>query len=374
VILAGAPEPPTVTAAVTVRAGDGLASALRRAGVGSREAEQVTRMLAEIAPLATIRPNTRLSMTLGRRPNPQAARPLEALSLRPRLDLAVSVARASRGLTIQSTSIPTTVTRLRVQGTAGPSLFQSARAAGIPAAAVEDYLRAIAAHHGAAGFAADDRFDIILEQRHAASGESDAPQLQYAGLYRRAGADLRLLPWVRAAGMEWFDASGKGPERKGLLRPVPGRIVSGFGTRVHPILRFLRMHRGVDFQAGYGTPIRAAADGIVSAAGWAGGYGRQVRLSHSGNLETSYSHMSEITAPPGRLVRQGEVIGHVGSTGLSTGPHLHYEVTRGNVPVDPAAQHLFEPVRLLGHDLSAFRHKLAALLALPVGTTVTESR
>jgi murein DD-endopeptidase MepM/ murein hydrolase activator NlpD len=137
--------------------------------------------------------------------------------------------------------------------------------------------------------------------------------------------------------------------------------------RRHPILGYSRMHKGMDFRAGYGTPILAATDGRVAAAGWAGGYGNQVRIAHSGGLVTSYSHMSRIVARPGTQVRQGQVIGYVGSTGLSTGPHLHYELLKDGVPINPAAVKFVGRAQLDGESLAAFRARLRTLLAVKPG-------
>jgi murein DD-endopeptidase MepM/ murein hydrolase activator NlpD len=123
----------------------------------------------------------------------------------------------------------------------------------------------------------------------------------------------------------------------------------------------------MDFRAGYGTPILAAADGRVSAAGWAGGYGQQVRIAHAGGIGTSYSHMSRIVARPGSQIRQGQVIGYVGSTGLSTGPHLHYEMYRNGVAVNPNSVKFVSRSRLDGADLASFRARLRNLLSVPTG-------
>jgi murein DD-endopeptidase MepM/ murein hydrolase activator NlpD len=117
--------------------------------------------------------------------------------------------------------------------------------------------------------------------------------------------------------------------------PANGPITSYFGNRYHPILHFTRFHAGLDFGAAWGSPIVAAADGQVVAAGWAGGYGREVRIAHGGGLTTIYGHMSGIVASPGSFVRAGQLIGYVGSSGLSTGPHLHYEVRQNGVAVNP---------------------------------------
>jgi murein DD-endopeptidase MepM/ murein hydrolase activator NlpD len=121
-----------------------------------------------------------------------------------------------------------------------------------------------------------------------------------------------------------------------LASPVPGaRITSNFGSRYHPIFHEWRTHTGVDFGAGSGTPIRAAADGEVAFAGARGGYGNATILDHGGSLATLYAHQSAILVRPGQAVRRGQVIGRVGSTGYSTGPHLHFEVRVAGTPVDP---------------------------------------
>jgi murein DD-endopeptidase MepM/ murein hydrolase activator NlpD len=132
--------------------------------------------------------------------------------------------------------------------------------------------------------------------------------------------------------------------------------------RYHPILRFARMHRGIDFGASRGTPVYAAADGQVSRAGWAGGYGRQVRLVHGGGLATSYSHLSHIVAGDGTMVHRGQLIGYSGSSGLSTGPHLHYEVYRGGVAVNPLSVRFAGPAAIDTRARDALKARVRQLL------------
>lgn len=110
---------------------------------------------------------------------------------------------------------------------------------------------------------------------------------------------------------------------------------SGFGMRVHPVLGGLRAHKGIDLPATTGTPIHASADGVVGKADWFGGYGLFVELEHGGGMETRYGHMSRIAVAEGQRVRKGDVIGYVGSTGRSTGSHLHYEVRIAGEAVNP---------------------------------------
>lgn len=135
------------------------------------------------------------------------------------------------------------------------------------------------------------------------------------------------------------DAAGLSPSTAGavrLMRPTRGGITSRFGWRTHPISGDRRLHTGTDFGAARGTPIVAAADGIVVSAGPRGGYGNTVDIAHGKGVVTRYAHQSLVLVRPGQRVRQGQVIGRVGSTGNSTGPHLHFEVRVDGRPRDPA--------------------------------------
>jgi len=120
-----------------------------------------------------------------------------------------------------------------------------------------------------------------------------------------------------------------------FIRPVPGRITSGFGMRYHPILHVRKLHTGVDFGAPYGTPIHAAAAGVVLLAGYTRGYGNCIIIDHGGGIATLYGHCSSLGVSEGQSVKQGAVIGRVGATGYATGPHLHFEVRKNGVPVAP---------------------------------------
>jgi murein DD-endopeptidase MepM/ murein hydrolase activator NlpD len=361
------PERPTVELNATVGEGDGLVRALERSGVAPKEADQVAALVAGAVPLDQIKAGTSMSITLGRRPNRTVARPLTALTMRARFDLKLSVKRSGGKLALARTPISVDSTPLRIQGQVGSSLYRSARAAGVPARAVEAYIRALAGQIEISSLEPGDRFDIILEHRRAATGEAETGRLLYAGLDRGSGKDLKLMQWEQGGRADWYEATGVGRESGMLQRPVPGNVSSNFGLRLHPILGYTRMHKGVDFRAGYGTPILAATDGRVIAAGRAGGYGNQVRLAHAGGLVTSYSHMSRILAQAGATVRQGQVIGYVGSTGLATGPHLHYELYRNGVPINPTSVKFVARAQLDGASLAAFRSKLKTLLAVKPG-------
>jgi murein DD-endopeptidase MepM/ murein hydrolase activator NlpD len=373
--LADIPERPTLDLRATLGPGDGIAAALVRAGVGQAEADAAASMIGAVVPVAEIRPGTVMDVTLGRRPDRSVARPLDRLAFRARFDLRLEIARRGSQLQLVQTPISVDATPLRIQGRAGQSLYRSARAAGVPARIVETYLRALTSQIPVPeGIGADDRFDIIVEHRRAATGETETGQLLYAGLVRAGGRALQMMPWTVGGQTQWFEASGVGRQMGGVQQPVRGRLTSGFGLRMHPIHAYARYHRGLDIGAPSGTPIVAAIDGTVVRAGWAGGYGNQVRLSHNGGLGTSYSHMSRIAVAPGTRVRQGQVIGYVGSTGLSTGPHLHYEMYRNGGVIDPRSMRFASRSLLEGQDLVAFRSRLQSLLATPLGGAGTAER
>ena len=367
--LTESPERPILDLRATLGRGDGLARMLERAGVGRAEADRVATLVGEALPIEDVRPGTVMDLTLGRRPNRRVARPLDRLTFRARFDLRVEINRVDGSLVLTRIPIAVDETPLRIQGRVGSSLYRSARAAGVPARVVESYIRALTTQISIpSGVNSDDRFDIIVEHRRAATGETETGQLLYAGLDRASGRDLRLMQWTAGGRSQWFEASGVGRESGGSYQqPVPGRITSNYGLRMHPILRYSRMHRGIDFRAASGTPILAAADGRVTRAGWAGGYGRQVRLEHNGGIATSYSHMSRIAVSSGSRVRRGQVIGYVGSTGLSTGPHLHYEMYRNGRHVNPRSVRFTSRSELSGSELSSFRSRMRTLLSTPVG-------
>ena len=256
--------------------------------------------------------------------------------------------------------VPAPTEPLRIRGRAGDGLYWSLRAAGASPEVAAQYLTALATEIDVGDVSAMDGFDLVLSANR---------QLLYAGLDRVMDSDLQLVRWTTNGHRDWIDAANVGKPvaaSAGMAWPVAGRITSTFGTRIHPILRFARFHAGVDFGASWGSPIVATADGQVAAAGWSGGYGRQVRIWHGGGITTSYSHMSEIVASPGSFVRRGQLIGYVGSSGLSTGPHLHYEVLRNGTPVNPLGVRFASAPVVDTHLAEGVKARLKQLLA--VGT------
>jgi murein DD-endopeptidase MepM/ murein hydrolase activator NlpD len=358
-----APDRPTVALAMTLGPGDSMRALLTRAGAGFADAGQAAAMIAAAAP--AIAPGTPVSVVLGARNG--ASRAVERVALRAGLGLNLQIVRNERGaLELVRQAIPVDTRPLRVRGRAGDGLYWSLRAAGVSPQSAAEYLRALATEIDVGSeIGADDRFDLVIASRRAATGERQTGPLLYAGIDRLGARDLQLVKWASRGRASWIDAAAIGrPSAAAMLWPVAGRITSGFGYRYHPILHFARFHRGIDFGAAWGSPVVAAADGQVAAAGWAGGYGRQVQLAHAGGIGTSYSHLSQIVAEPGSFVRQGQLIGYVGSSGLSTGPHLHYEVHRGGQAVNPLSVRLAAAPAVDGAQVAAFKARLKQLLAV----------
>ena len=255
-------------------------------------------------------------------------------------------------------AVPPQSAPLRISGRAGDGLYWSLRSAGASADVAAQYLAALATQIDVGEVAPGSSFDLVLGSNH---------QLLYAGLSQIGSSTLQLVRWTANGRAEWINAAHAerpAPVESGMMMPVDGHITSYFGYRYHPILHFTRFHAGLDIGASWGSPIVAAGDGRVVAAGWAGGYGREVQIAHPGGFVSLYGHMSEIVASPGSYVRQGQVIGYVGSSGLSTGPHVHFEVRQGGQPVNPLGVRFSGAPVVDTHLADAVKARLKMLLGV----------
>jgi len=200
-----------------------------------------------------------------------------------------------------------------------------------------------------------DKLTVLHSEPEEGAG---TPEILYASL-RAGGVERRFYRFKSSDGsVDFYDEDGRTGDKFLLRKPMErGVYRSGFGMRRHPILRRRRMHTGVDWAAPRGTKIYAAGDGVVKQAGWKAGYGRWVLIRHKNGYETGYAHQSRIASGvrPGVRVKQGQVIGYVGTTGFSTGPHLHYEVHVNGRPVNPLKIRLRRGRELSGETLLSFK-------------------
>ncbi len=370
-VLAAAPERTNTQMTATLAQGDSFARMLMRAGASESDAGAATELVAGIMPVGLIPAGTQVDLRLGAATAPGAARPLEHLAFRARFDLDLTVSRIGGQLLITQQPIAVDNTPLRIRGVVGTSLYRSARSAGAPIEAIQQYLMALDQHLSLdSAIEPGDTFDIIVSYRRSGSGESQVGDLLFAGLEHDGKPKAQLLRWGKEG--IFFEASGMGAQRTGLIMPVyGGRVTSNFGARRHPVLGYTRMHAGVDFGAPYGAPIYAVGDARVIYSGWHGGHGNYVKLDHGGGYATGYGHMSRIAVPNGSTVHAGQVIGYVGSTGLSTGPHLHYELYQNGAAVNPLSVRFTVSNQVDQKELTAFKARMAQLKAVNPGAAMT---
>jgi len=259
------------------------------------------------------------------------------------------------------------------QGVINDSIYRAADSRNIPDDALAEYIRVM-------GFSVDfqreirrgDAFELLYEQKFdQISGEKVSTTLHYAGLML-SGDQLGYYRYEHdGSRVGWYDSNGNSAARTLIRTPISGaRLSSSYGMRKHPISGYNRMHKGVDFAAPTGTPIIAAGSGVVTSAGWNGSYGRYIRIRHNSTYDTAYAHMSRIArgVTPGARVEQGQIIGYVGSTGRSTGPHLHYEILVNNRKVNPLTVSLPTGEKVPAELLEDFRSKVELVEAEMLAT------
>jgi murein DD-endopeptidase MepM/ murein hydrolase activator NlpD len=369
---------------VTVTRGDTLMALLQRSGVGRGEAFRAVRALSEVYSPRQLRPGQDIRLDLVHDPQVAGSGPqLAGLRLRASAERDVRVQRRSGG-GFAAKALERALSRevAHAHGRIDSSLFADGAEAGVPAKIVLDLIHE---YSYAVDFQRDlrkgDRFEVLHESfteaggRHAKTGA-----LLYAALDVQ-GERLEMYRFKTADGdVGYYNGAGESMRRLLMRTPVDGaRLSSGFGMRKHPIKGYTRMHEGVDFAAPTGTPIYAAGDGTVVRAGRNGGYGNYVEIRHANGYSTAYGHMHRIGKGirRGARVEQGQVIGTVGNTGSSTGPHLHYEILVGGEPVNPQSLDLPTGHRLSGAELERFRTVKAEIDRLrqrkPASTRVAQA-
>jgi len=359
-------EPYQVT--LTVQRGDTLMAMLTEAGLDRSQAHRAIQALAEVYSPRKLKPGHALDLTV--RPA-TAGEPamLQQLMFEPDLTRAIRVSRAPQaaeadapdnGFTAEATDRPVNTHLAHAEGSINSSLYNAALDAGVPMPVLGEMINIFSFDIDfQREIQPNDRFALMFEDKRDEDGVTvDTGDVLLAEM-TVSGKQRRYYRFEDENGfVDYFDATGRSV-RKALLRtPVDGaRISSRFGKRKHPILGYTRMHKGMDFAAPRGTPIYAAGDGVVETAGWNGGFGKYVRIRHNGTYKTAYAHMSRIDGrvKAGKRVRQRQIIGYVGTTGRSTGPHLHYEVHKAGRQVNPLGVKLPTGKVLAGGDLTKFK-------------------
>ncbi|OGL16593.1 MAG: hypothetical protein A3K12_11345 [Candidatus Rokubacteria bacterium RIFCSPLOWO2_12_FULL_71_19] len=354
----GAP-PPTVSETV-LRRGETLEAALLRSGVARTDAFQMIAALRRAVDPRRLRPGERLLVaraTPGETVGVTYRRsPAERHELTPEAD----------GWTLETVRTPVERRVVAVAGRLEDSLFASMERLGEHASFTAAF---VSLFEWDFDFAADslpgDRFRLLVEKRYAAGellGDGEILAAQYATAGRPI---LTVVGFADGHGRTlYYDGAGRAVRKMFLRAPLDfTRISSGFShARQHPILGGMRPPLAIDYAAPAGTPVRAVAEGVVGSAGWNGGNGISVAIRHARAYETMYNHLSAALVRPGERVRQRQVIGRVGSTGLSTGPHLDYRIAKQGRFVNPLAEKFVPGASVPRERRRAFESHREALL------------
>lgn len=350
-----------ITATLVVESGDTMAGLFTDAGIRYAEALQAIESLGDVWDPRQLRIGQHVDLTFMPSVDGSADTTLVSFAMDLSFDQRLVVARGQDGgFTVHEQAISFDSRLRRASGEISRSLYADGSDAGISAGILAAMTRAFSYDVDfQRSIQPGDSFEAVFEESIDDTGVVVANgDLIYASL-TLSGAPIEIYRFARGDGsVDYFTPEGASI-RKALLRtPVDaGRISSSFGMRQHPILGYTRMHRGIDFAASSGTPVYAAGDGTIAVAGWNRGYGNYVRIRHNGATQTAYGHLSRFASgiSAGDRIAQGAVIGYVGSTGLATGPHLHYEVLINGSQVDPLSVELPPGEPLGGHDLDRFQ-------------------
>ena len=369
-------------ATLAIEKGDTLMNALLRAGAGNADAHRAIEAFKQVLNPRKLQAGQELTVHFDREADKDDELVLASFSLQlgPDRDIVVNRQRDG-GYAADEVQKPIEMVATRTQGTINSSLYVAAVDAGMPVAVLMEMIRAFS-------FDVDfqreiqkgNTFEILFDRAYTTDGElvREGP-LRYAAL-TLGSKTLELYRFELADGrVDYFDSEGQSV-RKALMRtPIDGaRLSSTYGMREHPILGYSTMHRGVDFAASSGTPIMAAGDGVIEKSRRNGGYGKYVRIRHNSSYSTAYAHLSAYGPgiKEGQRVNQGDIIGYVGTTGRSTGPHLHYEVLLDGTQINPLSVKLPTGEKLEGAELVRFQKSREAVIAelnsLPAMTRVAE--
>ncbi|NKB60158.1 MAG: peptidoglycan DD-metalloendopeptidase family protein [Alphaproteobacteria bacterium] len=355
---APAPLSPLTTTELTVARGDTLMAMLVGTKITRNDAHAaITALTKEFQP-RDLKPGLRVAVTMLKSAEGPVLQQIK-LAIDPQRD--ITVRRDDNG-TFAAAAIerPLTTSSERASGIIHSSLYLAGQRAGLAPTVLADLIRIFSFD---VDFQRDvqpnDSFDIMYERRYDEAGIAVVEGNILIAEMMLSGKKVRLYRYRTSEGdIDYFDNKGRSVRKALILTPIDGaRISSGYGRRRHPILGYTKMHRGIDFAAPRGTPVYAAGHGTIEVAGRNGGYGKYVRIRHNGSYKTAYAHLKGYARGirRGKRVRQGQVIGYVGSTGRSTGPHLHYEILHAGRQMNPKRLNLPSGRKLAGAELKRFR-------------------
>ena len=344
---------------VTAGRGDTLATILNEHGLNPTDIHEISLVLKDLFPPKSLKPGQEIEMIFNRAAREEA--PLfNEMRIRPDLDRVILVSKDNEGkFTAHKKQVPLVEEKRWAESPIIGSLYETAAQFKVPDGILHKMIMAFSYDIDfQRSLKEGDSFGVMYTVKtDPETGRARPGDLKYAILHTH-GKPYQIYNFApKGSNAAFYNEAGQSI-KKGLLRtPVDGaRISSHFGNRMHPIKGYTKKHKGTDFACPRGTPIFAAGDGIIEKASWFGSYGNYIRIRHANNYKTAYAHLSKYAkgARAGRSVRQGQVIGYVGSTGASTGPHLHLEVLYANRHINPMNVKSIPAAKLTGQQLQAF--------------------
>lgn len=363
---------------VSVDKGDTLMGVLvEKASLSRSEAYDAIEALRDVYDPRDLNPKHEITILMS---NSDSRAVLEGIRIEKDILSTVTLNRTTDGFTAGETQKAVTTKLAGARGEIRGSLYGAAAAQGIPDSVILSTIKVLSY---TVDFQRDiqpgDAFEIMYDQSVTEDGEvlKSRGELVYAKMIV-GGKPVSIYRHEDGSGhVDYFDENGKSQRKSLLSTPIDGaRISSGYGMRKHPVLGYSKMHKGMDFAAPSGTPIYAAGDGTIEYLGRFSSYGNYIRIRHQSGYKTAYAHMKGFKSglKNGAKVRQGDVIGYVGTTGRSTGPHLHYEVLLNGSQVNPKSIKMPSGTSLAGNDLKKFKRNVADIqskMAAIGGTTKT---
>jgi murein DD-endopeptidase MepM/ murein hydrolase activator NlpD len=346
---------------VKVRQGDSLSTIFARLGLSGTELDRILGLGGDTATLKTLRPDDSLRFRI------------EGGSLSEmvhEIDLAHTLhVRNTEGTYTAETVKEALETRVvHTTGVIRSSLFEAGQSAGLSDTAIMNMADIFDFDIDLVLDIRDgDRFHVVYEEVYKDGSKQKDGNILAAEFVNQGKAYRAVRYEDKSGSADYYRPDGSSLRRAFIRTPVAfSRITSKFGVRRHPVLNRIRAHKGVDYAAPTGTPIKATGDGRIAYAGWQGGYGRVVQIEHEGGYTTVYGHLSKFagSAKVGQRVKLGQTIGYVGQSGLATGPHLHYEFRVGGVHRDPLKVKLPKAIPIPKQQLADFKAKTRQVVAL----------
>jgi len=346
---------------VRVGKGDTLSSILIKAGVSNLETDRVISAVRKVYNPRRLRAGQEITLSFAAAAQADTDAIFDTVRLSSNIEHEVGARRNKKG-GFSPVDIRRKLKKVLVlaDGPISVSLSKATNAKGVPKEILGEMIGAFSYDVDfQRDIQANDHFEVMYEALADEKGSVLRPkEIVFASL-TLSGVHMPIYKYETGNGFaDFYNEKGESI-RKALLRtPVDGaRLSSRYGKRKHPILGYNKMHRGIDFAARKGTPIRAAGNGTVAQAGRNGAYGHYIKIRHNSEFGTAYAHMSRYAKGmrSGKRVKQGEIIGYVGSTGRSTGPHLHFEVIRRGKRINPLSVKLPSGSKLSGEELKRFQ-------------------